>query len=55
MGEVCDALLRMNLIAAAMILVVLILRIPMHRHFGPEVAYRLWAAPPLAAFATSCR
>lgn len=51
MAELCDALLRMNLVAAAVILAVLVLRLPMRRRFGPEVAYRLWAAPPLAAFA----
>ena len=51
MAELCDALLRMNLVAAAVILAVLVLRVPLRRRFGPEIAYRLWAAPPLAAFA----
>jgi beta-lactamase regulating signal transducer with metallopeptidase domain len=49
---VCDALLRVNLVAAAAILAVLALRRPVRHAFGPEIAYRLWAAPPLAAFGT---
>lgn len=52
MTEVMDALLRVNLVAALAILAVLVLRAPARLRFGPEVAYRLWAAPPLAAFAT---
>ena len=50
--EVLAALLRANLVGAAAILVVLALRIPARKLFGPQVAYGLWAAPPLAAFAT---
>lgn len=50
--EVLAAILRANLVGAAAILAVLLLRIPLRRLFGPEVAYWLWAAPPLAAFAT---
>jgi beta-lactamase regulating signal transducer with metallopeptidase domain len=50
--EVLAALVRANLVGAAAILVVLALRIPARRLFGPQVAYGLWAAPPLAAFAT---
>lgn len=45
-------LIRANLVGGAAVLVVLALRIPLRRLFGPEVAYGLWAAPPLAAFAT---
>ncbi|MFC3071343.1 M56 family metallopeptidase [Phenylobacterium soli] len=52
MAEVVDALLRANLVAAAVILAVMALRAPARRRFGPEMAYRLWAAPPLAALAT---
>jgi beta-lactamase regulating signal transducer with metallopeptidase domain len=50
--EVLAAILRANLVGAAAILVVLIVRIPARRMFGPHVAYWLWCAPPLAAFAT---
>jgi beta-lactamase regulating signal transducer with metallopeptidase domain len=52
MAEVLAALLRANLIGAAAIVAVLVLRIPARRLFGPELTYWLWAAPPLAAFAT---
>ena len=52
MSEVLAAILRANLVGAAAILAVLILRIPARRLFGPELAYTLWAAPPLVAFAT---
>ena len=52
MVEVADALLRANLVAALAILAVLALRLLARRAFGPEVAYWLWAAPPLAAVAT---
>lgn len=50
--EVLAALVRTNLVGAAAVLLVLALRIPARRLFGPQVAYGLWAAPPLAAFAT---
>jgi len=52
MIEVVDALVRVNLVAGLAILGVLAIRIPVRRRFGPEIAYRLWAAPPLAAAAT---
>ena len=52
MSEVLAAILRANLVGAVAVLAVLILRIPARRLFGPELAYTLWAAPPLAAFAT---
>src|SRR5689334_16546294 len=45
-------LLWVNLAAACAVLVVLALRIPARRLFGPEIAYALWAAVPLAALAT---
>lgn len=51
-ADVLAALLRANVIGAAAVLAVLALRIPTRRLFGPEVAYGLWALPPLAAFAT---
>ena len=51
-ADVCDALIRANLVAGAAILAVLSVRIPARRCFGPEVAYRLWAAPPLSVAAT---
>jgi beta-lactamase regulating signal transducer with metallopeptidase domain len=51
-SEVLAALLRVNLVGAVAVLAVLAVRIPIRRLFGPEIAYRLWAAPPLAALAT---
>jgi len=50
-SEVLAALLRANLVLAIGVMAVLALRIPARRIFGPEVAYGLWAAPPLAALA----
>jgi beta-lactamase regulating signal transducer with metallopeptidase domain len=52
MTEVAAALPRANLALAAAILLVLALRLPTRRAFGCEIAYRLWAAPPLALFAS---
>jgi len=52
MVEVLNGLLRANLIGSLAILAVLVLRLIARRRFGPEVAYRLWAIPPLAAAAT---
>ena len=51
MTEVADLLLRVNVVGGAAILAVLILRRPARAAFGPEAAYRLWAAPPLAVMA----
>jgi beta-lactamase regulating signal transducer with metallopeptidase domain len=45
-------LIRANLAGAAAVLVVLLVRVPARRLVGPEMAYFLWAAPPLAALAT---
>ena len=45
------ALLRVNLAAAAAILLVLALRRPARRLFGVRAAYRLWAVAPLACIA----
>jgi beta-lactamase regulating signal transducer with metallopeptidase domain len=50
--EILNALFRANLAGGAAILVVLALRIPARRAFGPEVAYKLWFAPVLAAAVT---
>ncbi|MBW8813150.1 MAG: peptidase M56 [Caulobacterales bacterium] len=46
--DVLATVLRMNLAGAAAVAAVLALRLPARRMFGPELAYRLWAAPPLA-------
>ncbi|HEV2532648.1 M56 family metallopeptidase [Phenylobacterium sp.] len=52
MTELIDAFLRANLVASLAILAVMVLRIPARQRFGPELAYRLWAAPPFAAIGT---
>jgi beta-lactamase regulating signal transducer with metallopeptidase domain len=52
MVEVLNGLLRANLIGSLAILAVLAVRLLVRRRFGPEVAYRLWAMPPLASAAT---
>ncbi|MBS0411154.1 MAG: peptidase M56 [Proteobacteria bacterium] len=46
--EALEALLRMTAAGSLAIAMVLGLRGPARRWFGPEVAYRLWAWPPLA-------
>ncbi|WP_296599144.1 M56 family metallopeptidase [Phenylobacterium sp.] len=51
-SEVLAGLLRANLVLAIGILAVMALRRPARRVFGPEVAYGLWAIPPLAALAS---
>jgi len=51
-SEVLAAILRANLIGSLAILAVLMVRIPMRRVFGPELAYGLWAVPPIAFVAT---
>lgn len=45
-------LLRANLAGACAVLAVLLIRGTARRIVGPEMAYRLWAAPPLAMLAT---
>lgn len=50
--EVLTHLLRVNLVGGVAILVVLALRMPVRRWFGPETSYLLWAVPPLCAIAT---
>lgn len=52
MSEFLTALVEANLAGGAAIAAVLALRLPARRVFGPEVAYRLWALPILAAAAT---
>src|ERR1700689_2551870 len=49
--DLLSALLHFNLAAAVAILVVLVLRTAVRRHFGPEIAYRLWICVPIAAIA----
>ena len=51
-SEILNTLIRANLAGGAAILVVLALRIPARRAFGPETAYKLWFAPVLAAAVT---
>jgi beta-lactamase regulating signal transducer with metallopeptidase domain len=52
MNSILADLVRVNLAGAAAILVVLAIRVPARRYVGPEMAYALWAAPPLVALAT---
>lgn len=51
MSETALKFLFVNLIASGAILVVICLRRPMRRQFGPALAYGLWLLPPLAAAA----
>jgi len=51
MTELIAAMLRANLVAALVILVVMALRQPFRRWFGAETAYALWLAPPIAVVA----
>lgn len=44
-----ERLLHLNLAVSAVILLVLILRLPVRRLFGARIAYGLWALVPLAA------
>jgi beta-lactamase regulating signal transducer with metallopeptidase domain len=52
MTQVIETLVRANLAAGLAVLLVLALRRPLRRRFGPEVAYGLWLAPLLAAAAS---
>lgn len=47
--ELISLLVRANLVLAAAILLVLLLRGPARRAFGARLAYALWLIPPLAA------
>ena len=51
-SEILATIIRANLVGGLAILTVLALRIPMRRAFGPELAYGLWAIPPIAFVAT---
>jgi beta-lactamase regulating signal transducer with metallopeptidase domain len=51
-SEILATIIRANLVGGLAILAVLALRIPMRRAFGPELAYGLWAIPPIAFVAT---
>lgn len=50
-AELLGLLLRGQAAAAIAVAGVLAIRVPARRMFGPEVAFRLWTGPPLAAFA----
>jgi beta-lactamase regulating signal transducer with metallopeptidase domain len=50
-NELLAALIHLNLAAAGAVVVVLLARKPVRRHFGPEIAYRLWFCVPAAAAA----
>jgi beta-lactamase regulating signal transducer with metallopeptidase domain len=52
MDELLNGLLRANLVGSLGVLAVFAARLPVRRRLGPEVAYRLWMVPPLAAAAT---
>lgn len=52
MNSILADLIRVNLAGAVAVLAVLACRVPARRLFGPQLAYSLWAAPPLAALAT---
>lgn len=52
MTDALLTLLQANLAAAAGVLLVLGLRLPVRRLFGPRIAYGLWLLVPLAALAT---
>ena len=47
-SEILAAIFRANLVGGLAILVVLAMRLPMRRAFGPELSYGLWAIPPIA-------
>ncbi len=49
--ELLAALIHLNLAAAGAVLAVLAARPLVRRHFGPEMAYRLWICVPIAAAA----
>lgn len=52
MNAILGALIEINVAAGAAILLVLVLRRPMARFFGPHAAYALWAIVPVAMIAT---
>lgn len=50
--EVLEAVIRANLNGSLVLLLVLAARLPARRWLGPQAAYGLWAAPPLAVVAS---
>lgn len=52
MRDFLDALIAANVAGGVAVLVILMLRLPARRWFGPRIAYGLWALAPLAALAT---
>ena len=48
-SELLSALIHLNLAAGGAVLIVLMVRQAVRRHFGPEIAYRLWVCVPAAA------
>lgn len=50
-NDLLAALVHLNLAAAVAIAAVLVLRPLVRRHFGPEIAYRLWACVPAVGVA----
>jgi TonB family protein len=52
MPDLLIAILKANLVAAAAILLVLLVRHPVRRAFGARIAYALWIGPLLAALAS---
>src|SRR5258708_9874901 len=48
-AELLSALIHLNLAAAGAVLVVLMVRQAVRRHFGPQIAYCLWVCVPAAA------
>ncbi|HZZ31645.1 MAG TPA: M56 family metallopeptidase [Phenylobacterium sp.] len=51
MSDLLVLILRLNLVAAAAIGIVLVLRVPVRRLFGPRLAYGLWSLAVLAVVA----
>ena len=51
MSDALLGLLRLNLVVAVAVAVVMALRLPVRRLFGPRVAYGLWSLVPLAGLA----
>ncbi len=52
MTEVIDALIRLNVVGSAALILVLLFRAPVARAFGGRAAYGLWLAVPLALLAS---
>jgi hypothetical protein len=50
-NEILGALIHFNLAAAAATIAVLVLRQPIRKRFGAQLAYRLWSGVPIAGLA----